>query len=163
MVALGQGTGTWQNFSIGNPPMKVLVPGEPTPQNVTLPKTVQDFVKTYQASYYEDGHGLVITIMHVVYSVDVVADLSGALEGTNGQWKATGSKVAILSTSHNRITGKSSIQERGKLINGGEENDYMDIVIGDGPKLWQVIVMVPSKDAERLKTLQKIVDSITFK
>lgn len=143
--------------------MKVLLPGEPTPQNPNLPKSVLDYIKKYEASFYEDGHGLVVTIMHVVYAVDVVSDLSGALEGTNGQWQTTGSKVAILSTTHNRISGKSSIQQRGKLINGGDENDYMDIVIGEGPKLWQVIVMVPSKDTERLTTLQKIVDSITFK
>ncbi len=153
----------WQTFSIGAPALQILLPGEPLPQNANLPEAVQSYIKKYEAFYYQDGKGLVVTLMHVVYSVDVMSDVKGAIDGTNGQWERTGSKVAVLSTTNNKINGKNAIQQRGKLINGGQENDYMDIVIGEGAKLWQVIVMVPSKDTVLQTTMQKIIDSISIK
>jgi hypothetical protein len=117
----------------------------------------------YDAAYLkDDAKGIVVTMMHLTYSDDVAADGNGAIEGTNGQWESTGTKVAILSTTEAKISGKKAIQQRGKLIQGGQENEYMDVVIVEGSKLWQVVVMVKANDASLKTIMQKITDSLSF-
>jgi hypothetical protein len=121
------------------------------------------YIKKYISAYLRDqSNDYVITMMHVEYNNDVPADAKGAIEGTNGQWETTGSKVAVLSTTSNKISGKYSMQQRGKLIMGGQEHDYTDIVITEGSKLWQVIVMVRANDTSLKTVMQKVVDSIDF-
>ena len=60
------------------------------------------------------------------------------------------------------IKKTGSVTERGKLIMGGQEHDFTDIVITEGSKLWQVIVMARANNAEMKTLMQKVVDSITF-
>jgi hypothetical protein len=163
-LVFGQGaTSAWQGYTIGTPPLALRLPGTPSPQEVDLPPHVINHIKKYIWAYLRDeSNDYVITMMHVEYSNDVPADAKGAIEGTNGQWETTGSKVAVLSTTNNKISGKNAMQQRGKLIMGGQEHDYTDIVITEGSKLWQVIVMVRANDAALKTVMQKVVDSISF-
>lgn len=159
----GQTAHTWQDFSIGVPALNVKLPGKPVAQSNSLPQQVAGRIAKYEASYLKDDPaGLVVTIMHVVYADGVPADGNGAIEGTNGQWERSGMKVAIISTTDTRISGKTAIKQRGKLIIGGQEHDYMDTVVIEGSMLWQVIVMVKANDPDLKQVLQKITDSLTF-
>jgi hypothetical protein len=45
----------------------------------------------------------------------------------------------------------------------GQEHDFIDIIVVEGSKLWQVIIMVPAKNATLKSTLEKIAGSVTFK
>ena len=153
----------WESFSFGKPELSLLIPGDVNPQNTNLPADAKAFVEAYDAYYHKNGEtGLVVTMMHAFYKDDVQADKLGAVEGTNNQWEATGSRVVILSTTENKIASKSSVQQRGLLMNGGREYDYMDVVIVDGARIWQVIVMIPSDDKSQQSVLRKIIDSIKF-
>jgi len=154
----------WQDFSFGNPALSLQLPGIPAPQNTNLPSDVKAFVKEYDAYYHKNEKvGIVITMMHALYANDVQADKMGAIEGTNSQWEATGSRVVISSTTENPISAKSAAQQRGILMNAGREYDYMDIVVVEESKIWKVVVMIPSDDKSLQPVLRKIVDSITFK
>lgn len=153
----------WNKFSFGKPALTLSIPGAVEQQNTNLPADAKAFVEAYDAYYHKNGEtGLVVTMMHAFYKNDVQADKLGAVEGTNNQWEATGSRVVILSTTENKISSKSAVQQRGMLMNGGREYDYMDVVMVDGARIWQVIVMIPSDDKSLQPVLQKIVDSIKF-
>lgn len=152
----------WQDFSFGSPDLHVKMPGMLTKQQAKLPPMAQQQVSLYEAYYLKDDpNGIVITVMHVLYA-SVVADATGAIEGTVGQWESTGTKVAILNTTDTKISGQKAIMQRGKLIIGGQEHDYMDVVVVNGARLWQVIVMTKANDALLKSVTQKITDSITF-
>ena len=153
----------WQAFSYGTPALTLSVPGQVEQQNTNLPPDAKAFVSEYDAYYYKNsGTGVVVTMMHAFYKDDVISDKMGAVEGTNNQWEATGSRVVILSTTENAIDGRSAVQQRGLLMNGGREYDYMDVVAVEGSRIWQVIVMIPSDDEAQEPVLQKIIDSISF-
>lgn len=153
---------TWQDFSFGSPALHVKMPGLLTKQQTKLPPKAQEQVSSYEAYYLKDDpNGIVITVMYALYA-SVVADATGAIDGTVGQWEATGTKVAILSTNETKISGHKAVAQRGKLIIGGQESDYMDVVIVNGARLWQVIVMTKANDASLKSVMQKITDSITF-
>lgn len=159
-----QDNASWRPFVFGKPSLTVQLPGIPSLQKTNLPPDVKAFITDYEAFYLRDEpDGLVVTMMYAFYANDVVADAKGAVEGTNSQWQGTGSKVVVSSTTENKISNKSSVQQRGKLVQGGKEYDYMDIVVVEGSKLWQVIVMVESKQESLQQTLRKIIDSISFK
>ncbi|HSF89915.1 MAG TPA: hypothetical protein VLA46_10890 [Saprospiraceae bacterium] len=152
----------WQDFSFGSPALHAKMPGQLIKQQTKLPPKAQEQVSGYEAHYLKDDHnGVVITVMYALYA-SVVADAKGAIDGTVGQWEATGTKVAILSTTDTKISGQKAIAQRGKLIIGGQEHDYMDVVIVNGARLWQVIVMTRASDASLKAVMQKITDSITF-
>lgn len=153
----------WTNFSFGKPEVSLLIPGDVDEQNMNLPPDAKAFVDAYEAYYHRNTkNGVVVTMMHAYYKDDVQSDKHGALEGTNNQWEATGSRVVILSTTENKISSKSAVQQRGMLMNGGREYDFMDVVIAEGAKIWQVIVMIPSDDKSLQPVLRKIIDSIKF-
>ncbi len=153
---------TWQDFSFGSPALHVKMPGILTKQQTKLPPQAQEHVSNYEAYYLKDDpNGIVITVMHALYS-KVVADATGAIEGTVGQWEATGTKVAILSTTDTKISGHKAVAQRGKLIIGGQEHDYMDVVVVNGARLWQIIIMTKANDASLKSVMQRITDSITF-
>ncbi len=165
ILAFGQGTTPgWQEFSLGKPPLSLRLPGIPSTQKAALPAKAMSYISHYEGYYLQDDPGgLVVTIMHVVYANNVIADPKGAAEGTNGQWEATGSKVAVTNTTENKVSGRIALQERGKLLMQGQEHDFMDIIVVEGSKLWQVIIMVPSKNATLKSTMEKIASSVTFK
>ncbi len=153
----------WQNYALGTPTVKVKLPGQPLPQEAKLPPQAASYIKEYDASYLkDDANGIVITMMYAWYANDVIADSHGALDGTNRQWESTGTRVAILNTDETKISGKSAVKQRGKLIIGGQEHEFMDIVIVEGSMLWQIIVMVRANDTSLKTVMQKITDSITF-
>jgi hypothetical protein len=153
----------WTNFTFGQPALSVSIPGKVDEQNMNLPPDAKAFVETYEAYYHRNvDNGLVVTMMHAFYKDDVQADKHGALEGTNNQWEATGSRVVIMSTTENKMSSKSAVQQMGVLMNAGREYDFMDVVIVEGAKIWQVIVMIPSDDKSLQPVLRKIVDSISL-
>jgi hypothetical protein len=153
----------WQNYALGSPALKVKLPGQPSPQEAKLPQQAMSYIKKYDASYLkDDANGIVVTMMYAWYANNVVADGLGAIDGTNNQWENTGTKVAIINTENVKISGKSAVKQMGKLIIGGQEHDYMDIVVVEGSMLWQIIVMVRANDTSLKAVMQKITDSITF-
>ncbi len=152
----------WHDFSFGSPVLHVKMPGMLTKQQTKLPPQAQQQVSNYEAYYLKDDpNGIVITVMHILYA-SVVADAKGAIEGTVGQWESTGTKVAILNTTETKISGQKAIMQRGKLIIGGQEHDYMDVVVVNGARLWQVIIMTKANDASLKSVIQKLTDSIAF-
>ena len=162
-LAIAQQTFPWENFSFGDPALSLQIPGEVKSQNTNLPPDAKVLVRAYDAYYHRNTEtGLVITMMHAQYLEDVEADKLGAVEGTNNQWEATGSRVVVLSTTENKMSGKSAVQQTGHLMNAGREYDFMDVVIVDGAYIWQVIVMIPSDDKSLQPTLRKIIDSISI-
>ncbi len=153
----------WKKFNFGQPELSVLIPGETAAQNTNLPADAKAFVEAYEAFYHKNTEtGVVVTMMYAHYKDDVLSDKHGAVEGTNNQWEATGSRVVILNTSENKISSKSAVQQRGLLLNSGREYDYMDVVIVEGSKIWQLIVMIPSDDQSLQPVMRKIIDSINF-
>lgn len=154
---------SWKSFSFGQPALSLQIPGEVQQQNTNLPPDAKVLVRAYDAYFYRNAEtGLVVTMMHAQYLEDVEADKLGAVEGTNNQWEGTGSRVVVLSTTENKISGKSAVQQTGHLMNAGREYDFMDVVIVDGAYIWQVIVMIPSDDESMQPTLRKIIDSISI-
>lgn len=163
LVAQSQGLDPWMDFSIGSPALHINLPAQPSPQKPAIPPSIRAYFKKYEGFYLKDKpSGLVVTMMAIDYNPDIPADGRGAINGTNGQWEQTGMRVAILSTVDKKVTGKKAVYQRGTLIHGEKEHEFMDIVITEGNKLWQVIIMADKAKPALKDYLQRITDSVKF-
>jgi hypothetical protein len=153
----------WQDFSMGSPALSYKMPGKPLPQGTKLPASVATYIKTYDGYYYEDRtRGIVMNMMFVQYTDTITADIANAAEGTFGQWRATGSIVDIQHKALLQISGRQSLVHAGFFQSGGQYNEFNSIVIGDGSKLWQVVVIIRAKDDDLKRTMKTIMDSMKF-
>lgn len=159
-----QPTFSWQPFSFGSPSLSLSLPGTPLPQQATLPQSVLSRISRYDAYYIKDPtQGIVVTLMHVTYTNDIVADIKGAADGTLSQWEYTGSRVDVLHTFHDEVEGRSRLLQSGLYFVDGQENEFTNIVIGEDEKLWQVIVIIRAGDKYLQQAVEKLINSITFK
>lgn len=162
-LAQAQVDATWVDFSIGSPALQIKLPGQPALQKPNIPSSVRAYFKQYDGYYLKDKpSGLVITLTAIRYNDDITADGRGALNGTNEQWEKTGMRVAILSTVDKKVTGKKAVYQRGTLIHGEKEHEFMDIVITEGNRMWQIIIMADKAKPALKDYLQRITDSVKF-
>ena len=163
LVAQSQGLDPWVDFSMGSPALHINLPVQPSPQKPAIPPSVRAYFKKYEGFYLKDQpKGFVVTMMAIDYNPDIPADGRGAINGTNGQWEKNGAKLAILSTVDKVITGKKAVQQRAQLIQGGLTYEIIDVVITEGNKLWQVIIMADSTKPDLRDDIQRVADSLRF-
>ncbi len=154
----------WQDFSIGKPALSLKVPMAPKPQNKNIPESVMQTIRTYDGYFIKDEtRGLVITMMHVDYSADITADVGGAVQGTISQWKNSGAQVHIRMVSMDPLSGKSAIRQIGTFVQNGQENQFANVVVGEGSKLWQVIIIAKVGDADLRSVMDTMLSSLAFK
>jgi hypothetical protein len=155
---------TWKEFVVGSPAMSIVVPGILIPQEAAIPENIAAYMKKYEAYYLnDDSHGMVITMMHLVYSGEIIADLVGAANGTLNQWEATGAKLDVQTFTKLLTDGKNSILQKGSFSIDGKQSIFTNLVIGDGASMWQIAMIVPAKDETMATTMSRMYDSIRFK
>lgn len=154
---------TWTEFSLGVPAMRMSLPGVPQAQKANLPNEILRMIKRYDAYYIDnEAAGITITLTHVAYTDEVVANQKGAMDGTNAQWRATGAGVEVHTTVDRVINGKSALEQQGSYRVGAKEYEYYDLVATEGSNMWQVIVIIRTGDVVLRQTLNSIKDSIRF-
>ena len=164
MLTAQQTPFTWKEFVVGSPAMSIVVPGILIPQDAELPQNVAAYMKKYEAYYLKDEpHGMVINLMHLTYAGDIVADLAGAANGTLYQWEATGAKIEVQTFTKLLTDGKNSVLQKGLFNIDGKQSIFTNLVIGDGASIWQIAMIVPSKDETMSTTMNRMIDSIRFK
>jgi hypothetical protein len=155
---------SWQDFSLGTPALTFKVPFYPLPQEVSLPQSVADYIRQYDAFYIkEPERGIVVTIMHVIYNDDITADVNGAVQGTIAQWRANNAQVEIQAASLDPISGKNAVRQMGRFVQDGKENRFANVVVGEGSKLWQLIIIVKAGDPNLQKAMDTMLSSLAFK
>lgn len=154
----------WKEFVVGSPAMSIVVPGILIPQEGGLPQGIAAYVKNYEAYYLKDEpHGMVINLMYITYAGDIVADLVGCANGTLSQWESTGAKIEVQTFTKLLTAGKNSILQKGLFTIDGKQSIFTNLVIGDGPTMWQIVMIVPSKDEPMALEMNRMYDSIRFR
>lgn len=155
---------SWQDFSLGTPALTFKVPFHPLPQNAALPQSVTEYIRQYDGYYIkEPDRGIVMTIMFVTYKDEITADVNGAVQGTIAQWRANNAQVEIQAASLDPISGKNAVRQMGRFVQDGKENRFANVVVGEGSKLWQVIIIVKAEDPNLQKAVDLILSSLAFK
>lgn len=153
---------TWGRYFIGSSNASVELPKQPIAASVPLAESVRSQIAHLDASRVDAGD-IVVLLTYSEYK-QKATNLDGSVSGAIAQIKASGTKTGIKSSSGKlRVSGKDarmlklSFQSAGKLVS------YSQLFIGDGKKLWQVVVGYPASSKSGAGTAQRILSSVQFK
>ena len=76
---------------------------------------------------------------------------------------ATGAKIEVQTFTKLLTDGKNSVLQKGLFNIDGKQSIFTNLVIGDGASIWQIAMIVPSKDETMSTTMNRMYDSIRFK
>ena len=155
---------TWKEFVLGSPAMSLDLPGIVAPQDAALPQNIAAYIKKYEAYYLkDDAKGMVITLMHITYAGEIIADLVGAANGTLTQWENTGAKVDVQTFTKQVFADRNSVIQKGLFFIDGKQSIFTNLVIGEGASMWQIVMIVPANDDAMKKAMERMYASIQFK
>jgi hypothetical protein len=152
----------WRRYSPGGSQLSLMLPGEPQLENVDAPTNLQDKVKQITRYKWSSGD-LQIAVWDITYFDGVSTDIHQAAEGAG---QALRQSEGVTEYRENRTPiGRSG--RSGLLINGAfkrydKEMELEAILLGDGPRLWQVIVTHPASDADMRAASRSVLDSVSL-
>ena len=153
----------WRTYSPGGSQLSLSLPAEPQPVGAEIPDS--DRAKIRQADRYQFAlERFRVDIWNVLYADGVPTDIQQAAEGAiEGLRQSEG--VTEFQDSKTLISrsGKKGMLVTGTFKRADETVDLHAILLGDGPKLWQVIITHPASDQNGSVAARRILQSIEIK
>ncbi|HKP12213.1 MAG TPA: hypothetical protein VJZ91_08895, partial [Blastocatellia bacterium] len=153
----------WRKYSPGGSQLSLSLPAEPQPVGVEPPESER--AKIRQADRYEFAiEKFRVDTWSVIYADGVPTDIQQAAEGaTEGLRQSEG--VTEFQDTKTLISrsGKKGVLVTGTFKRAGETVDLHAILLGDGPKLWQVIITHPASDPNGSIAARRILQSVEIK
>jgi len=152
----------WKRYSPGGSRLSLALPGEPQSENVNVPETLRAKVKQISRYKYSDEQ-LQVAVWDTLYFDEVSTDIQQATEGarqtmrhSEGVTEYTDSSTPIARS------GRSGLLVTGTFKRYGEAMEIEAILLGDGPRLWQVIVTHPASGHDLTAESKRILDSVSL-
>jgi hypothetical protein len=150
----------WKMYTPAGTRLSVTLPGEPQPESVGLPESVDDAVKEVRRYRYS-VKDFQVGLWDISYAEGAQTDIQRAAEGAAATLR--GSKG--VTDYKDKVTPLTRSNRSGVLITGtfkrdGEGMELGAILLGESSKLWQVIVTHPAKDHNGQIAMKKILDSL---
>ena len=154
-------TSEWQRYSPGQSHLSLLLPGEP---QLTPPESPESIPNIKEASRYRYSlEAFSAEVSHVLYREGTSADI----------WKAADGTASALSQSpgvteyRNTVTaikrsGRAGVFISGSFKRDGNKMQIEAVLLGEGSKLWQVIVTHPASDRNAERASRKVLGSIAI-
>lgn len=150
----------WQRFTLADSRLSVTLPGEPQPESVTLPQSADSAIKevhryTYSLEDFQVG------LWDISYIEGAQTDIRRAAEGAATTLRGSkgvteySDKVTPIKRSN-----RSGVFITGNFKRDGEGMELGAILLGEGPKLWQVVITHPAKDRNGNFAMKKVLDSL---
>lgn len=149
----------WKIYSPGQSRLSLLLPGAPQTVSVKTPAADPAVrqVDRYQTSVKEFR----VAVWNISYHGEIPADLRKAAEGVAAALKESGEVIDYQETViPTRRYGRSGMLVSGAFKRNGEERQFRALLLGEGDRLWQVVVDYPSSYSQASSASQRIIDSV---
>lgn len=152
----------WKRFSPGGSQLSLMLPGELQSEIADVPETLRDKVKQISRYKYLDEQ-FQVAVWDTLYFDGVSTDIQQAAEGAR-QTIRQSEGVTEYQDNSTRIvrSGRSGLLIRGTFRRYGEELEIEAILLGDGPRLWQVIITHPASDSDARVASKRVLDSVSL-
>ena len=153
----------WRTYSPGGSQLSLSLPAEPQPMSVEIPEPERARIR--QADRYQFAlEKFRVDIWNVLYADGVPTDIQQAAEGAaEGLRRSEGvTEYQDTKTLISR-SGRKGMLVTGTFKRDGETMDLHAILLGDGPKLWQVIITHPASDPNGSVAARRILQSVEVK
>ncbi len=149
----------WKRYSPGQSGLSLLLPGEPQPENANGPspdpavKRLDRFLLSVKEFR--------VAVWNITYQGEIPADLRKAAEGVAAALKESGEVTDYQETvTPTRRSGRSGMLVNGAFKRSGEERQFRALLLGEGDRLWQVVVAYPPSFRRARTASQRIINSV---
>ena len=150
----------WNRYSPGGSQLSLLLPGEPQPDSVPASEFIGPNVK--QADCYKSYAGeFQVSVRTVVYEDGIPVNTRQAADRLASEIKLSEGVTEYRHTS-TQITnsGRPGLLIAGQYNRNGAAMEIEAALLGEGPKLWEVIVTRPRSDRDGRVRSRRVFDSI---
>ena len=153
-------TSEWRRYSPGNSIFSLLLPGEPQTESVKVPEPVRAKVKQIDRFKLSAGE-FQVAVWATYYVEGMSADIRQAADSAVSSFRESpGITDYIGNTNEITRSGRSGMLVTGTFKRRGERMAIEAILLGDGPRLWQVIVTCPASDRDASTASRRVLDSV---
>ncbi len=155
-------TQEWKKYSPGGSPLSLLLPGGPEPESLGVPEALPGEVEHVSLHKYSNEQ-LQVVVWDILYADGVAADIRKAADGAVSTLKQSGG-VTEYSGSSTPVSrsGRSGLQVQGTFKRYGVGMKIEALLLGDGPRLWEVITTYPAAETGASEAARRILDSTTI-
>lgn len=153
-------TSEWKTYHPGESQLSLSLPGEPQAEHADVPDSIRANVKQVNRYKYarREFH---VAVWDISYVDGVPVDIQKAADGAVSALKQSGSATEY----QDNITpitrsGRSGLLVRASYKRYGERTLIDALLLGDGTKLWQVIITHPASDDNGRIASNTILDSV---
>lgn len=150
----------WQRYSPGNSTFSLLLPGEPQSESVELPEPLRAKVK--QSNRFRLSVGsLQVSVWSTTFLNEVPADIQKAAEGAVLSLRASPGVTGYVGhTTELTRSARPGMRITGTYERYSEKMAIEAMLLGDGPKLWQVIITYPTSERDAYTASKRVLDSV---
>lgn len=152
----------WKRYSPGGSQLSLFLPGEPQSEDVHVPETLKSNVKQISRYTYSDEK-FQAAVWDISYFDGVSADIQQAAEGARQTiMQSEGVTEYQDSSTPASRSGRSGLLIKGTFKRHEQKMELEALLLGDGPRLWQVIVTHQVSDPDARLASKRILDSVSF-
>ncbi len=151
----------WKRYFIGTSGASVELPKQPQSADVRLSDSIRSQLAQLDASRVDAGD-LVVLLTFSVYK-SKATNLDGSVSGAIAQMKRGPNRTGLTASSSKlKVAGKDARLLKLKFVSSGKPISYAQLFVGDGKKLWQVVVGYPASNKSGPAVVARIFGSIKF-
>lgn len=153
-------TSEWRRYSPGSSQLSLMLPAEPQSQSAEVPQSAAEAIS--QVNRY----GLAVGPFKVdMWGLSYKEGLPTSIEqAASGVVEALRQSEGVTEYQDTKTpidrSGRKGVLVKGRFKRRGEKMELEAVLIGDGPKLWKVIITHPASDRNGFVASQRILDSI---
>ncbi|HKQ05629.1 MAG TPA: hypothetical protein VJ464_10885 [Blastocatellia bacterium] len=150
----------WRRYSPGSSQLSLMLPAEPQSQSAEVPESADEAISRVNRCGLAVGP-FKVDMWDISYKEGLPTSIeqaaSGAVEALRQSEEVT--EYQDTKTPIDR-SGRKGVLVKGRFKRRGEKMELEAVLIGDGPKLWQVIIIHPASDRNGVIASQRILNSI---
>ncbi len=157
-------TDQWKVFPLGDPPLKIKLPGEVTPMEASVPSDMINRLQRFDTYRFYHAEGKLVAVFKFIqYNTTIEETTSELLE------KEVATTMTMIKAEQMEQTGKDIKWKKvpgrhstGSFLLDNQKWLFQDILLRNDSSMWQVWVAAEDTDPALITKMNQIVKGIKF-
>lgn len=153
-------TSEWKRYAPGGAPLSLLLPSEPRLENTGISEVSGGTLKQAER-YHLSIEKIQVALWNITYADGVSTDIGRAADGAAEALRQSRGVTEYQDERKPIVrSGRQGVLVTGRFARDGEKMSIEAALLGEGEKLWQVIITRPAADRNGSLVSKRILDSI---
>jgi len=154
----------WKVFSLGDPPLRINLPGEAIPKETPLPLELINRLLRFDTFRFYHADGKLVAVMKFMQYIEPIEEPAGALldaEVTHIM-KSIHAEEVLQKEKNFTLNKYPGYKSTGQFMMDGKAYLFQDVVLKKDSSMWQVWVAAEQGDPVLEKMMKKVVKELRF-